>query len=136
MSDQPRRHRGTRLGFAPRVAPAWSEYRDQRGNLENPVIAREVHYDVLRREGFDADRARQIAAESSEKQHRLAEEMRGERRGPALERQAERLRSSGFKLSTLLPDAFLTDEERAQRASDIAEREAALAAPADPPTEG
>lgn len=114
-SDQPRRQRGTRLGYEPVVQAGWSEY--GKGNVERH--AREVHYDVLRREGFDAERAREISARSAEHQERLSDEMRARKSAEGTERAAQRL-------SSLLPDAFLTDEERAERARQIAERDAHL----------
>jgi len=71
-----RRARGTRLGVEARVAPGWTEYRE--GNAIEQH-AREVHYDVLRREGFDRQRAREIAAESSERQAEELARIRGDR---------------------------------------------------------
>lgn len=115
-SDQPRRQRGTRLGYEPVVQAGWSEY----GPRSVERHAREVHYDVLRREGFDAERAREISARSAEHQERLSDEMRARKSAEGTERQAQRLAS-------LLPDAFLTEEQRAERAREIAAREARLA---------
>lgn len=126
--DQPRHLRGTRIGIPARVGGAWREYREADGRgVDVERHAREVHYDVLRREGFDADRARQISARSSEEQQRLTERMREEGqqlvsvpvRRPALP-------PSGFRVESLLPASFLSDEERAAREAEVAERDAAL----------
>lgn len=101
------RHAGTRLGVESRVAQGWAEYRD--GGSAAPIEqhAREVHYDVLRREGFSADRAREIAAESSEVQARELERMRGE--GGVLAGARAPREPSGFDIRSILPSA-LTDE--------------------------
>lgn len=66
----------TRLGRASPVKAGWSEY-DSSAEVERR--AAEIHYDVLRREGFDADRAREIAASSADQQARLLERAREER---------------------------------------------------------
>lgn len=119
---QRRRHVGTRLGIESRVAPGWAEYRE--GNaIERHT--REVHYDVLRREGIDADRAREIAAESSERQARELERIRGEGGSPRATL-APAARTSGWDIRRILPDSLLTDEERAARAAEIVERDARL----------
>lgn len=63
---------GTRIGIPDKVSSAWSGY-EQR-DVESH--AAKVHYDVLRESGFSRDRAREIAAKSSEQQARLLEEHR------------------------------------------------------------
>lgn len=127
--DQPRHLRGTRIGIPARVGGAWREYRGPDGSgADVERHAREVHYDILRREGFDPDRARQIAAESSEEQHRLVDRMRSE--GAELVSVPDR-RSfappSGFRVESILPMSLLSDEERAEvearRARELAGEE-------------
>lgn len=106
-----RRHRGTRLGHEERVALGWTDYRDAGSAAPIETHAREVHYDVLRREGFDADRAREIAAESSELQARELERWRGERLvGPA--GATPRAERSGWDVRSILPGALLSDADR------------------------
>lgn len=105
-----KRHQGTRLGYQARVALGWTEYRDTSGS-SSPIEqhAREVHYDVLRREGFDPDRAREIAAQSSELQARELERWRGEGSvGPTPVRSAPQ--PSGFRIESILPAAITRDE--------------------------
>jgi hypothetical protein len=63
----------TRLGRRSPVAPGLADY-DSAAEIERR--AREIHYDVLRREGTDRDRALEIAADSSEQQARLLERQR------------------------------------------------------------
>lgn len=63
----------TRLGRVSPVAPGLADY-DSPAEIERR--AREIHYDVLRREGTDRDRALEIAADSSEQQARLLERQR------------------------------------------------------------
>jgi len=107
-----RRHRGTRLGGEERVARGWTDYRDGSSAAPIEAHAREVHYDVLRREGFSEERAREIAAESSELQARELERWRGERLvGPAGER-APAVRASGWDVRSILPASLLSDEDR------------------------
>lgn len=119
-----RRAEGTRLGVESRVAPGWADYRDGGRTDAIERHAHEVHYDVLRREGVPADRAREIAAESSERQARELDRIRGESGArPTL---APAVRTSGWNMRSLLPDSLLTDDERAERARVIAERDARL----------
>jgi hypothetical protein len=50
----------------------WSRY----SRAETERHAREIHYDVLRQSGFDADRAREIAHESADGQARQLDKQR------------------------------------------------------------
>lgn len=88
-APKPERVRGTFLGREGGVAPGWTEY-DNSGTVERHT--REIHEDVLRREGCSADRAREIAASSAEQQARLLETWRGEGR-PAPDHRG----SAGFR---------------------------------------
>ena len=73
-TGQPERDRGTARGVEDRVAPGWADYSPS----DTESHAAEVHYDVLRRAGFDVERAREIAARSSSEQGHLLESHRGE----------------------------------------------------------
>jgi hypothetical protein len=64
--------RGTRLGVPDPVRGGWSDYTPTDAERHT----REVHTEVLRKSGFDRDRAESIAAASSEETHRLLEQHR------------------------------------------------------------
>lgn len=96
------------------VAPGWAEYRGERGNLERHTF--EVHRDILRREGFDRDRATEIARESSERQAIEVDRLRGEvlRAVPVDTEGRARPVRSGWDIRKILPSALLSDEDRAE----------------------
>lgn len=96
MTEQPRDLRGTRIGIADPVTPAWGGY--ERREVE--AHAREVHYDVLRSSGFGRERAREISSASSEQQAHLLDEHRGETLRPAALRPPRE--PSGFDIRSVI----------------------------------
>jgi hypothetical protein len=113
---QPEHLRGTRLGVETQVSPGWSEYR---GEIERRP--EEVHYDVLRREGFSRDRAREIARQSADRQGYLLDEHRAEQGIPTegsryeggLRRKTPVFGEHAGKLCRVLPDGTLVPVEGA-----------------------